>query len=108
LAGGDRAAPGQVRIQESLVVAQVQVGLAAIVGDEDFAMLMVSQIAWIYIEIGVELLDRDGEAARLEDSADGRSSDPLTDGAHYPARDEDVLRHSIQLAAPVGAAHQTY
>src|SRR3972149_10338591 len=42
--------------------------------------------------IGVELLDGDGDVAALEDAAEGRRSDALTDGANDAAGDEDVLR----------------
>ena len=39
LAGGDVVVPGHARRGEALVVAEVEVGLAAVVGDVDLAVL---------------------------------------------------------------------
>ena len=39
LAGGDVGEPAQVAVEEALVVAEVEVGLGAVVGDEDLAVL---------------------------------------------------------------------
>ncbi len=44
-------------VHETLVVAQVEVGLGAVVGDEDFSVLEGAHGAGIHVEIGVELLD---------------------------------------------------
>ena len=58
LAGGDVAGPGQVLVDEALVVAQVEVGLGAVVGDEHLAVLVGRHGAGVDVEVGVELLDR--------------------------------------------------
>ena len=49
----------QLGVREALVMAQVQVGFGAIVGDEDFAMLEGAHGAGIHVQIGVEFLQRD-------------------------------------------------
>ena len=72
LAGGDVGALVEVLVDEALVVAQVEVGLGAVVGDEDLAVLVGRHGARVDVEVGVELLDGDGEAAALEDAPDGR------------------------------------
>ena len=59
LAGGDGAAAGQIGVQEAFVVAQVQVGLGAIGGDEDLAVLVGGHGAGVNVEVGIELLDGD-------------------------------------------------
>ena len=46
---------GQLKVDESLVVAQVEVGLAAVMGDEDLAVLVRRHGARIDVQIGVEL-----------------------------------------------------
>ena len=53
---------GQVLVDEALVVAQVQVGLGAVVGDEDFAVLVGRHGARIDVDVRVELEHRDREA----------------------------------------------
>ncbi len=44
-------------VDEALVVAQVEVGLGAVVGDEHLAVLERTHGARIDVQIGVELLD---------------------------------------------------
>ncbi len=58
------AAPG-----EALVMAKVEVGLGAVVGDEHFAVLGRAHRARIDVEIGIELAQADGIAARLQKRA---------------------------------------
>ena len=84
---------GQVDVDEALVVAQVEVGLGAVAGDEDLAVLVGRHGAGVDVQIGVELLDGDGDAAALEDAADGGDGDALADGADHAAGDKYVLRH---------------
>ena len=50
----------QVLVDEALVVAQVEVGLRAVVGDEDLAVLVGRHRAGIDVEVGVQLQDGDG------------------------------------------------
>jgi hypothetical protein len=57
-AGGDAG--------EALVMAEVEIGLGAVVGDVDLAMLIGRHRARIDVQIGIELADADGVAARLE------------------------------------------
>jgi hypothetical protein len=54
---------GQMGVSESLVMAKVQVGFRAIVGHEYFTMLKGAHGARIDVEIRVEFLERDPEAA---------------------------------------------
>jgi hypothetical protein len=53
-------------VGESLVVAKVEVGLRAVVGDEDLAVLKGGHGAGIDVEIGVELHQVDLDAARFQ------------------------------------------
>src|SRR5690606_23186926 len=62
LGGGDAGEP--------LIVAQVQVGLGAVVGDEDLAVLVRTHRARIDVQIGVQLAQADLVAARLKKSAE--------------------------------------
>ena len=89
-------------------MAQVQVRLRAVAGDEDFAVLVGRYRAWIDVEVGVKLLDRDGEASGLEDAANRRCRDPFADGADDSARDKYIFWHLLRTAAPGGAARYAY
>ena len=57
---------------EALVMAEVEVGLGAVVGDEDLAVLVGRHRARIDVEIGVELAQADLVAARLQQRAERR------------------------------------
>ena len=59
LAGRDVGALGQVLVDEALVVAEVEVGLGAVVGDEHLAVLVRRHRARIDVDVRVELQDGD-------------------------------------------------
>jgi hypothetical protein len=77
LPGGDVVAARDRQLREALVVAEVQVGLGAVVGDEHLAMLERAHRAGIDVQVGIELLDGDAEAARLEKQPQRRRGDSL-------------------------------
>ena len=78
---------------EALVVAEVEVGLGAVVGDEDLAVLVRAHRARIDVEIGVELAQPDLVAARLQKRAERGGGETLAKGGDHAAGDEDVPRH---------------
>src|SRR5439155_20555721 len=51
---------------ETLVMPEIEIGLRAVVGDVDFAVLIGAHRAGIDVEIGIELADSHLESARLE------------------------------------------
>ena len=53
----------EVLVDEALVVADVEVGLGAVLGHEDLAVLERAHRARVDVQVRVELLRRDGEAA---------------------------------------------
>ncbi len=69
LAGGDSG--------EALVMAEVEIGLGAVVGDVDLAMLVGRHRPGIDVEIGVELADPHLVAARLEERGERGGHQPL-------------------------------
>ena len=77
LAGGDAGVLGETLVDESFVMAQVEVGFGAVVGDENFAMLERVHGAWIDIEVGVEFLHRDLDATCFEQASERCSRDAL-------------------------------
>src|ERR1051325_3023362 len=64
-AGGEVVLARGAHGGEALVVAEVEVGLGAVVRDEDFAVLDRRHRAEVNVDVGIELLDGDSEAARL-------------------------------------------
>ena len=91
LAGGDVGLARQVLIEESLVVADVQVGLGTVLGDEDLTMLERVHRSRIDVEVGVQLLHRDLEATSLEKRPEGGGREPLSQGGDDSSGDENVL-----------------
>ena len=69
-AGGPVVIARKFGVGEALVVAEVKVGLGAVVGDENLAVLEGRHGARIDVEVGVELHDVDLEAAALEQASD--------------------------------------
>jgi hypothetical protein len=99
LAGGEVVAALHPRGDEALVVAEVEVGLGAVVGDEDLAVLERAHRARVDVEVGVELDQGDLEAARLEDGRQRRRRDALAQRGHHTAGDEDELGHAACASA---------
>ena len=66
LPGGGVGAAGQVLVDEALVVAEVEVGLTTVVGDEDLAVLEGVHRPRVDVDVGVELDHGDPEAPALE------------------------------------------
>ena len=58
LAGGHVASGGEVAVQEALVVAEVEVGLRTVLGDEHFAVLEGVHGARINVQVRIQLLHR--------------------------------------------------
>ncbi len=76
-ARGDVGRPRGVLVGEALVVAQVEVGLGAVLGDEHLAVLERAHRPRVDVDVGVELLQLHPEAAADQQAADRRRSDPL-------------------------------
>ena len=70
LAGGDVGVRGEVHVEEALVVPDVQIGLRAVLGDEDLAVLERVHGAGIHVQVRVQLLH--GDLAGHGRSADCR------------------------------------
>ncbi len=93
-AAGEIVALREPGVREALVVAQVEIGLRAVVGDEDFAVLERAHGAGIDIEIGIEFLTSDPQPAAFEQAADGGRRDAFPKRGNHAAGDEYVFSHS--------------
>ena len=92
-AGGEVGVAREVLVNEALVVAQVQVGLLAVLGDEDLAVLERAHGARVHVEVGVRLLHHDLVAPSLQQTAEGGRRDALAKGRDDAAGHENVLCH---------------
>ena len=91
-AGGDVRGPRGVLVGEALVVAEVEIGLGAVLGDEDLAVLERAHRPRVDVDVGIELLQLDPVAAGDEQAADRGRGDPLAEGRDHTAGDEDESR----------------
>ena len=83
---------GEVLVDEPLVVADVEIGLGAVLGDEHLAVLVRAHRPRIDVDVRVELLDLDLQAARLQQRAERGGGDALPERRDDAAGDEHVLR----------------
>ena len=86
-----RIGTAQLGVGEALIVAEVEIGLGSIVQHVHLAMLIRAHGAGIDVQIGIELLECNGQSAILQQGSQRRRGEALAEGAHDAARDEDVL-----------------
>ena len=84
---------GQRLVDEPLVVAEIEVGLATVVGDEHLAVLERVHRAGVDVDVRVELLHRDPQATQLQQATERRRGETFAEGAGNASSHENVLRH---------------
>ncbi|GHG41933.1 hypothetical protein GCM10017567_74590 [Amycolatopsis bullii] len=72
-------------------MADVEVGLGAVVGDEHLTVLERVHRPGVDVEIGVELLHRDAKPARGKELTQAGSRESLTQRGGDASGDKDVL-----------------
>ena len=77
LAGGEVVPLPHPRADEAFVVAEVEVGLPAVGGDEHLPVLEGAHRPGVDVDVGVELDEGDAEAPRFEDRGERRGRDAL-------------------------------
>jgi hypothetical protein len=90
-AGGQVVVAAELRVRETLVMAEVEVGLGAIVGHEDLAVLERAHRARIDVQVGVKLHQVDLQPAGLQKAADRRRGKSFAERRHDATRHKDVL-----------------
>ena len=92
-AGGVVRRAREVLVDEALVVADVEVGLGAVLGDEHLAVLERAHRPRVDVDVRVELLHLHLQPARLEQPAERCGGDPLAERRDDTAGDENELGH---------------
>src|SRR6266853_2458766 len=93
LAGGEVVVAVHPCRLETLVVAQIEVGLGAVLGNEHLPVLKGAHRAGIDVDVRVELEESDFDAARFEDRGEGGGGYPLPQRGNHTARHEHILGH---------------
>ena len=99
LPGGHIRPAGQVAVEEALVVADVEIGLCAVLGDEHLAVLERVHGAGVDVEVGVELLHGDLQATGGQQLPEARRGETLTERRNHAAGDEEVLGGGLWVLA---------
>src|SRR5579884_698233 len=76
-AGGPVIVAAEAGVGEALVMAEVEIGFGAVVGDENFAVLKRGHGAGVNVEVRVKLHQSDLEPAAFEQASDRSGSQPL-------------------------------
>ena len=92
----------EVDVDEALVVAEVEVCLGTVVRHEDFAVLVRAHRAGVDVDVRVEFLDCDLDAAALEQTAERGRRDAFAEGRNNTAGNENILCHGLP---PVQRSH---
>ena len=91
-AGAVACIPEEVLVDEPLVVADVEVGLGAVLGHEDLAVLERTHRPRIDVQVGVEFLELDAQASGFQQAPERCGDDSLAERRDDSPRDEYVLR----------------
>ncbi len=94
-ARGDVVRLRQRPVDEPLVVAEVEVGLGAVVGDEHLAVLEGRHRAGIDVDVRVELHHGNAQSAFHEQAAERRGRDALAERRDHASGDENEFRRVL-------------
>ena len=96
----------EVLVDEPLVVAEVEVGLTAVLGDEDLTVLEGVHRARVDVDVRVELAHGDPEATALEQPTERRGGEALAQRGRHPAGEEDELGACRRPVTSPGHPHR--
>ncbi len=91
--GRDAVALARGDTNIALVMAEIEIGLGAVIGHEDFPVLIRAHRAGIDIKVGVELAEAHFEAARLQQRTQRRRAQTLAERGDHAAGNKDEPRH---------------
>ena len=105
-ARGDVVALTRRDAGEAFVMSKVEIGLRAVIGDVDLAVLVRTHRARIDVQIGIELADAHAITARLKQCRQRRRHETLAERRDHAAGDEDIPRHGDNRLAEIRGARQ--
>ena len=91
------AARGQALVREALIVAEVKVGLRAVIGDEDLAVLIRAHGTGVDVQVRVEFLVLHAQPALLEESSERCGADALAKARDNAAGNEDIFHRCASI-----------
>src|SRR5262249_44418603 len=91
LPGRAVVAPAHPGLYEAFVVAEVEIGLGAVVGDKHLAVLGRTHRPGVDVDVGVHLQHRDLEATRFQERAQRRHRQSLPQRRDHPTGHENEL-----------------
>ena len=96
--GGDVVFLGSRQVQETLVVAQIEIGFGTVVGHIHFPVFVGVHGAGIHIDVGIQFLYGDVESACDQKTAQRGANDPFAQGGGDSSGDKHVFgRHAEWL-----------
>src|SRR5690606_7052416 len=100
--GGGVGRPGEVAVEEALVVADVEVGLRTVLGAEDLPVLDGLHRARVDVAVGAHPPHRHPQTAGAELHAEAPAPPPLAERGRHATGDEDVTGDCVAACAVKG------
>ena len=85
----------QILVYEALIVTEVQIRLRTVLCNINFSVLIRAHRSRIYVYIGIQLLCRNLQPARLEQSAERCRRDSLPEARNDASRYKDIFCHLL-------------
>ena len=78
-------------VKKALVVAEIEIDLAAVVEDKHLAVLEWRERSRVYVDVRVDFDARHAQSARLEHGSNARRDHALSYAAYYSSRHQYIL-----------------
>ena len=107
LAGGDVCLLAQIHVKETLIVADVEIGFGTVFGDIDFTMLEWIHSARINVDVRIELLLQNLDAAATKQATEGGGGQTFAERGNDATGDENMLGNVLLRIAMLSSNHGT-
>ena len=97
LAGGKVGPAVQILVDKTLVMPQIQIRLAAVLGHIDLAVLVGAHGAGVHVDIRIELLRGDFQPTAFQQPPEGRRRDPFAKPGYDAAGHKNIFCHGNRL-----------
>ena len=93
LTGGQIGKFIQILVDKPFIVPQIQIGFRTVFRNIDLSVLIGAHGAWVHIDIGVQLLGCYLQSSGLQQAAQGRCCDALSQAGNHTAGHKNILCH---------------